>query len=160
MPNDPNENQKPPKNSTFSPIARHNARRYALQAMYQWQVAGTSLLELETEFLLYQIDKKLDLDYFKALIHGIPASQLEIDQAMEPYLGRPLNEIDPVELAVLRVATFELLKFPEIPYRVVINEALVLTKKFGSIDGHKFVNGVLDKVAKKAREVETKMEKK
>jgi N utilization substance protein B len=159
MPNDQKQNQAPQENNSFSAVARHNARRYALQAMYQWQMAGTSLAELENEFLNYHVDKKIDLEYFKALIHGIPAHRLEIDQTMESHLGRPLNEIDPIELAVLRVATFELLKCPEVPYRVIINEALELTKKFGSIEGHKFVNGVLDKVAKNTRKTEIKMDR-
>lgn len=158
----PNEHKpkQPADDNAFNRVARHNARRYALQAMYQWQVAGTSLSEIETEFLNYHIEKKLDTDYFKMLIHGIPEHRLEIDQAMQPYLGRPLVEIDPIELAVLRVAIYELIKRPDIPYRVIINEALELTKKFGSIEGHKFVNGILDKVAKDKRKTEIKMQKK
>ncbi|WP_211310089.1 transcription antitermination factor NusB [Aquicella lusitana] len=143
----------------MNPVARHNARRYALQAMYQWQLAGTSINELEAEFLHYHIDKKLDLTYFKELIHGVPKHQHEIDHEMQPFLGRSLQEIDPVELAVLRLAIYELIKRPDVPYRVIINEALELTKKFGSIEGHKFVNGVLDRVAKKTRVTEIKMQK-
>lgn len=162
MQNDQNPKPTNPTNNTFNPVARHNARRYALQAMYQWQVAGTSLHDIETEFLRYHIDKKLDLDFFKELVHGVPEHRLEIDQTMEPYVGRPLVEIDPIELAVLRVAVYELMKRPDIPYRVIINEALELTKKFGSIEGHKFVNGVLDRVArmKRAREIKTPYTKK
>lgn len=158
MPNDQKQNQTNlENNNAFSPTARHNARRYALQAMYQWQVAGSSLNEIETEFLRYHIDKKLDLEFFKELIHGIPENCDEIDQAMQPYLGRPILEIDPIEMAVLRVAVYELLKRQDIPYRVTINEALELTKKFGSIEGHKFVNGVLDRVARIQRPTEIKM---
>ncbi len=158
MPNDQKQNQTNlENNNAFSPTARHNARRYALQAMYQWQVAGASLNEIESEFLRYHIDKKLDLEFFKELIHGIPEHCDEIDQAMQPYLGRPLLEIDPIEMAVLRVAVYELLKRQDIPYRVTINEALELTKKFGSIEGHKFVNGVLDRVARIQRPTEIKM---
>lgn len=156
MPNDQKINPKKQENSTFNPIARHNARRYALQAMYQWQVAGASLDDIENEFLRYHIDKKLDLEFFKELVHGIPENRLEIDQTIEPFLGRPLTELDPIELAVLRVAVYELIKRQDIPYRVIINEALELTKKFGSIEGHKFVNGVLDRVARKKRSKEIK----
>lgn len=159
MPNDPKKNQAP-ETGSFNRVARHNARRYALQAMYQWQVAGASLTDIETEFLNYHIEKKLDLEYFKFLIHGIPEHRLEIDQAMQPFLGRPLDEIDPIELAVLRVSIFELMKRPDIPYRVIINEGLELTKKFGSVEGHKFVNGILDRVAKNTRQTEIKMQKK
>lgn len=154
MQNNPEQNQAPQENKAFSPAARHNARRYALQAMYQWQVAHTALIEIEAEFLKYRIDKNLDLAYFKELVHGIPEHQLEIDQAMQPFLGRPIQEIDAIELAVLRVAIYELIKRPDIPYRVIINEALVLTKKFGSTEGHKFVNGLLDRVAKNLRSIE------
>lgn len=157
MPNDPKQNNHSSKNNAINPIARHNARRYALQAMYQWQLAGTSVNELESEFMHYHIDKKLDLPYFKELIHGIPKHRQAIDHEMEPFLGRPLHEIDPIELAVLRLATYELMMRPDVPYRVIINEALELTKKFGSIEGHKFVNGILDRVAKKNRVTEIKM---
>lgn len=135
----------------MKPIERHNARRYALQAMYQWQLADASLTDIEFEFLKYRVDKKIDLDYFKELLHGIPKYQDEIDREMQPFLARSLTEIDPVELAVLRLAIYELIKRLDIPYRVIINEALELTKKFGSIEGHKFVNGVLDRIAKKNR---------
>ncbi|MBV9576714.1 MAG: transcription antitermination factor NusB [Gammaproteobacteria bacterium] len=143
----------------MNPVARHNARRYALQAMYQWQLAGTSIEEIEAEFLHYHIDKKLDLDYFKELIHGVPKHQHAIDQEMQAFLGRPLHEIDAVELAVLRLAIYELMKRPDVPYRVIINEALELTKKFGSVEGYKFVNGILDRIAKKNRYTEMGIEK-
>jgi len=143
-----------PENRKMSPIARHYARRYALQAMYQWQIAGTSVLEIEAEFLRLHLKQKVDIEYFKELLHGIPKHCDELDECMQAFLGRPLAEIDPIELAVLRLATYELIKRPDVPYRVVINEALELTKKFGSVEGYKFVNGVLDRVAKKVRENE------
>lgn len=145
------------ENNAVNPVARRNARRYALQAMYQWQLADTSLSALEAEFLNYHIDKVIDLAYFKELLHGVPANKDQIDREMQTCLGRPLHEIDPVELAVLRLAIYELLKRPDVPYRVIINEALELTKKFGSIEGHKFVNGVLDRIAKKNRVNEINM---
>ncbi len=146
-------------NRPINPVERHNARRYVVQAMYQWQIADTSVTDLETEFLRHHIDKQLDMDYFKELIHGIPHHQHELDQAMQPFLGRSLQEIDPVELAVLRLGIYELLKRPDVPYRVVINEALQLTKKFGSVEGYKFVNSILDRVAKKTRSAEIEKEK-
>lgn len=165
MPNEPkNESNDNPEqliqaSSAINPIARHNARRYALQAMYQWQMADTPLKEIEVEFLRYHIDKKLDLEYFKELLHGIPANQHAIDLEIKFYLDRSFQDIDPVELAVLRLAIYELIKRPDVPYRVIINEALELTKKFGSVEGHKFVNGVLDRVAKKTRTTEINMAK-
>lgn len=147
------------ENEGLNPVARHNARRYAVQAIYQWQVANTPLADLEFEFIRFHIDKKIDLDYFKELIHGISSMQDQIDAEMTPFIARQIKEIDPVELAVLRIATYEILKRPDVPYRVVINEALELTKKFGSIEGYKFVNGILDRVAKKHRATEMNMKK-
>lgn len=139
----------------MNPIARHNARRYALQAMYQWHIANTDMIDIEKDFIENRIDKPTDMSYFKELIHGIAKECEHIDQTFVPYLGRAQSEIDPVELMVLRIATYELLYRLDVPYRVVINEALVLTKKFGSIEGFKFVNGVLDKVAKRQRTIES-----
>jgi len=158
MPND-KQDQNEKKTSGMNPINRHNARRYALQAMYQWQVSGSAATDLEAEFLRYHIDKQLDMDYFKELIHGIIHHQHEIDQAMQPFLSRSIKEIDPVELSVLRLAIYELIKRPDVPYRVIINEALELTKKFGSIEGYKFVNGILDRVAKTIRTNESALER-
>lgn len=142
-------------------MERRNARRYALQAMYQWQLAGGSITDIEKEFLLYQIDKKLDLNYFKELIHGVISHQTELDQEIKLHLGRRhFSDIDPIELAVLRLSIYELTQRPDVPYRVIINEALELTKKFGSIEGYKFINGILDKIAKKIRVTEVNMYKK
>lgn len=143
--------------NTLDPIARRHARQYALQAMYQWQLAGGDLLEIENEFLANHINKKNDLLYFKLLIHGIPKQLDALDSEIKSFLNRAFGEIDPIELAILRLATFELRECPDVPYRVIINEALELTKKFGSIEGYKFVNGILDKIAKKIRATEIKM---
>lgn len=150
------ENKK--ENSIASVTERHNARHYALQAMYQWQVAGAPIADIEQEFVSSHIDKKIDLAYFKELIHNIPTQKETIDAAIKPFMNRSMSDIDPVELAVLRVATYELLNRPDVPYRVVINEALQLTKKFGSIEGYKFINGILDRIAKASRVVEINME--
>lgn len=160
MQNEPKQNPPHPENNSINRVARHNARRYAVQAMYQWQLADAPINDIEAEFLLHHIDKKFDAAYFKELIHGVPEHLTEIDQEMQPFLGRPMQEIDPVELAVLRLAIYELLKRPDVPYRVIINEALELTKKFGSVEGHKFVNGVLDRSAKKIRATEVSMQSK
>lgn len=145
----------------MKPSERRNAREYALQAMYQWQITATPLHELELQFLTKEIRKKTDIEYFKELMHAIPKIADELDETMKPFLSnRSLKEIDPVEHAILRIAIYELEKRLDIPYRVAINEALELTKRFGSIEGFKFVNGVLDQVAKTSRIHETRADKK
>jgi transcription antitermination protein NusB len=153
MQNEPNLQLIDQTIKPMNPIARRNARRYALQAMYQWLIAESVISDIEAEFL-QRIDRPVDLDYFKELIYGIPREQVSLDSALQPYLGRPLDEIDPVELIVLRLAAYELLFRLDVPSRVVINEALELAKKFGSIEGYKFVNGVLDRVARQHRSAE------
>jgi len=145
----------------MNPKARRFARQYAVQALYQWQISHTLPRDIETQFLLHhQMSKKTDLVYFKELIHAIPEHHDELDNYMNPFLNRPINELDPVELAILRLSIYELAKRWDIPYRVIINEALELTKKFGSIEGYKFVNGVLDHVAHTIRSTEIHAEKK
>ncbi len=144
----------------MNPTARRHARQYALQAMYQWQISATPVKEIELEFLVHHIKQKTDLDYFKELIHGVPENCEEIDNHMTPFLNRPIHELDPVELAILRLGIYELAKRLDVPYRVSINEALELTKKFGSVEGYKFVNGVLDQVARLLRIDEIKAGKK
>lgn len=154
-----NEPPQPENEGLLNPVARHNARRYAVQAIYQWQVADTALTDLEFEFLRHHIDKKTDVDYFKELINGVSKSRPQLDAEIEPFLNRSLKDIDPVELAVLRIATYEVLNRPDVPYRVLINEALELTKQFGSVDGYKFVNGILDRIARKHRATEINIKK-
>lgn len=138
----------------MNPSARRQARHYALQALYQWQLTGTRTPDIEAQFITDQITRKTDLEFFKELIHNIPAQQAQLDEYMNPFLKRPLDELDPIELAILRMAIYELANRLDIPYRVVLNEALELTKRFGSVEGYKFVNGVLDQVARKIRNVE------
>lgn len=145
----------------MNPTARRNARFYALQAMYQWQINQTPISELEMDFLVNHIKKKnTDREYFKEIIHAIPKHVDELDQHMTPFLNRPLNELDPVELAILRMGIYELTHRLDIPYRVSINESLELTKQFGSVEGYKFVNGILDHVARKLRKQEIDADKK
>lgn len=151
MPNNQNQHPLTSKNS-FSPAARHQARRFAIQALYKWQLATAPAADIETEFLQYHVrTENIDLDYFKELIHETTKQAADLDAAMQPFLGRPIDKVDPVELAVLRLAAYEILRRPDVPHPVIINEALELTKEFGSIEGHKFVNGVLDRLAKKHR---------
>jgi len=139
--------------------ARRKARSFAMQALYQWHMAGQALNEIEAQFYVDNDFKKVDTDYFKAILHGVPAKVTELDEAFEPLLDRPIQELDPVELAILRLSTFELLDRIDIPYKVVINEGVELAKIFGATDGHKFINGILDKLAPKLRTAETRTKK-
>jgi N utilization substance protein B len=138
----------------MNPSARRQARHYALQALYQANMAGGTASDIENQFVANQIKKKVDLDYFKELLHAGLEKQKELDLLMKPFLKRPLDELDPIELSILRLSLYELAYRLDVPYRVVINEALELTKKFGSVEGYKFVNGVLDQAARKIRKVE------
>ena len=110
-------------------------------------MAKTSLNEIEAQFRVDNDFSDVDASYFHDILHGVPANKTEIDIALAPCLDLTLDELDPVELAVLRLSTWELLKRVDVPYRVVINEGIELAKVYGSTDGHKFVNGVLDKAA-------------
>ena len=140
-----------------NPLAakRHKARHYAMQALYQWHMAGADLGEIEAEFREDYDFGKVDGDYFHALLHDIPARLGDVEDAFAPYMvERSLDELDPIERALLRIGSFELMERIDVPYKVVINEAVNLAKKFGAADSHKFINGVLDQVAHKLRSVE------
>lgn len=134
---------------------RSLARRRALQALYQWQLAGQALGDIERQFLEEQEMQDVDLEYFRELLHGVPRHLTSLDGDLAPYLNIPLAEVDPVERAILRIAAYELGHRLDVPYRVVINEAVTLAKDFGAEQGHRFINGVLDKLAPVRRPVET-----
>lgn len=134
--------------------ARRRARRSAMQALYQWQLSRIDLKEIEDQFLIDQDMSKVDLEYFHELLHRIPAQLDKIDPILLEHIDRPVNEVDPVERAILRIGVFELENHLEIPYRVVLSEAVQLAKQFGALDGHKYVNGVLDKIAQNSRQLE------
>lgn len=133
---------------------RSRARRLATQALYQWQVTGDEVGGIVTHFLADNQDLAFETDYFRNLVSGVPAQLDKLDQALSPLLDRPVEEVDLVERAILRLGAFELMMQPDIPYRVVINEAVELAKTFGADMGHKYINGVLDKLAKRVRSVE------
>ncbi len=133
---------------------RTRARRLAMQALYQWDISGNNLSDIEAQFVEEEGFDKADADYFNELLHKVPAMLDEVEESFSPYLDRPVNEIDPVERAVLRMASYELLTRIDVPYRVIINEAVNLTKKFGAEQAHKYINGVLDQTARKLRAVE------
>jgi N utilization substance protein B len=138
---------------------RSQSRRHAVQAIYQWQMAGQDLNDIYNQFLEEQDIKSFEVPYFKDLLHGVPNHLSELDALLKPSLDRAIESVDPVERAVLRLGAYELTFHLEVPYRVVINEAVELAKVFGAEQGHRFVNGVLDKVAKKVRETEIKAKK-
>lgn len=139
---------------SFNKGARQRARRLAMQALYQWHIAAADLSDIELQFQQDHDFSRVDKAYFQELLHQLPAQLQTIDTLYQPFLDRELNELNPVELAVIRIGTYELSQRLDVPYRVVINEALELAKKFGSEDGHKYVNGVLDRVAKQCRAAE------
>jgi N utilization substance protein B len=135
----------------MNPKLRHKARELALQAVYQWQFNADAEGSLIAQFSDFAKSTKYDEAFFIELLQGILANYKELDAKMTPFLDRPITELNPIELAVLRLALYELMYNLETPYKVVINEALELAKTFGSQDGFKYVNGVLDKAAKEIR---------
>ena len=140
-----------------NPLAakRHKARHYAMQALYQWHMADAPLNQIESEFRAEYDFDKVDGEYFHSLLHDIPARLDEVEDNFSAFMvERSLEELDPIERALLRIGTFELMERIDVPYKVVINEAVNLAKKFGASESHKFINGVLDQVAHKLRSVE------
>ena len=135
-------------NKKISFNGRRRARRYALQTLYAWALNQNPLSEVEAYTLSAHQVGALDLDYFKTLLQGVASQISDLDQLISPHLStRTVEELGLIELTLLRIAVYELKEQPEVPYRVVINEALELAKDFGSPDSHKFVNGVIDKVS-------------
>lgn len=137
---------------------KRRARKLALQALYQWLMSSTDLYEIELQFYVTNDMTKIDGEYFRHLLHGVARHLSSIEEHMRPLLDRPMQDLDPIELSVLRMSSFELLYCPEIPYRVVLEESVSLTKKFGSQDGYRFVNGVLNHLAKQVRTLEIQAE--
>ena len=134
---------------------RKKARHLLVQALYQWQMSGNSLADIEAEFHADNDMSKVDTAFFREVLCGVPKRLDDVEGAFAPSLDRELSELDPVARAVLQLGTYELLYRIDVPYKVVINEAVSLAKKFGATDSYKYINGVLDKVAadKRAAEV-------
>ena len=141
---------------TFSAHERARARRYAMQALYQWDLSGSDLPLIRRQFLEAEDFSRADTKYFIELLSEAPKNIDIIDKNISEFIDRPFEQLDPVERAVLRLAPYDLLYRLDIPFRVSINEAVQLTKKFGAEQGHAFVNGVLDKAAHKLRAAECK----
>lgn len=139
----------------FSRYARSRARRSIIQAYYQWQITRQNVKDILNEFEADRAElKKADTEYFKRVFKGMAAESGLLDDYIGPLLDRPVKELDPVERAILHLGCYELLYCPEIPWRSIINEAVELAKMFGAEQSHKYINGVLDKLAQQIRSVE------
>lgn len=143
-------NDKPKINK----FARQRARKLALQALYQWHIAKTNFIDLEKQYLKDTNPKKIDIEYFQMLLHEVSKHAAECDALIQPHCDREQEHIGPIELTILRMGTYELAHRIDIPYRVVINEACELSKIYGPEQSHKYINGILDKVAHMKRRLE------
>lgn len=133
---------------------RRIAREFAVQGIYQWQVAGGTASFIEQQLRESGEFKHVDDKHFVHVLHGVVEHAEELEKTIQPHLDRALNELSPVESAILLLSTFEFIHHPEIPYRAIINEAIELARTYGGSDGYKYVNGVLDKLAAQLRAVE------
>lgn len=135
----------------MKPSPRRKARELAVQAVYSWQLSQNSVTDIESNFLVDNSSRRFDIEYFQQLFRGVTSKVSQLDEAISPHVDRPIDDIDHIEKSILRVAIYELNDCTDVPYRVVINEAIELAKTFAADDSHKFVNGVLDKAVKLIR---------
>lgn len=133
---------------------RTAARQKAMQALYQWQYTRQTIAFIEQQFLDEEVMKGVQIAYFKELLHEISAQAGELDEELAPLLDRPIQQLNPVEHAILWIGLYELIRCPDVPWRVIINEAVEIAKIFGAQNSHKYINGVLDKAARRCRAVE------
>lgn len=138
----------------MKPAARRRAREMALQGVYSWMLSNNDVASIELNLATSNEMGKVDMPYFQELLQGSIRQVTDLDAAIKPYLGRIPEELDPIEKAILRIATYELTQRIDVPYKVVINEAIELAKVFGAEESHKFVNGVLDKAVRTLRKHE------
>ena len=148
----PAKDAKSEKSGGKSP--RRRARELALQGLYQWRIGGNDEAAIEAHLADVEGFDKADREFFVGLLRGVLAQQAELQEQLQAFLDRPFAELSPIEASILLAGAFELANHQQTPYRVIINEAIELTKGFGGTDGHKYVNGVLDKLAFKLRPVE------
>ena len=134
--------------------SRRRSREFALQGLYQWLVAGGEVSAIVAHLSEVKGFDKIDNEHFLSMLNGVIRNEADLDKQLQPHLDRPLGELSPIERAIMLLAAFELTSHPEIPYKVVINEAVELAKSYGGTDGHKYVNGVIDKLAIEIRAVE------
>ncbi|MCH1929060.1 transcription antitermination factor NusB [Shewanella acanthi] len=130
----------------MKPSERRKARRLAVQAIYSWQLSGNNIADVEHEFLTEQSLDGVDVAYFRELFAGVATKTNQLDELFIPHLDRPIDEVSPVEKAIVRLAAYELTFRKDVPFKVAINEAIELAKAFGADESHKFVNGLLDKL--------------
>ena len=142
------------KKKVSTTAQRRAARSFAVQAVYSWQMAGQPIHEIEAMFHTDNDMTQADVALFSEILRGVASNSKTLDEAYAPFLDRALDDLDPIERAVLRIGSFELIHRIEVPYRVVINESVELTKIFGATDSHKYINGILDKLAQRVRMVE------
>lgn len=140
--------------SSHSNNPRSRARRAALQALYQWQMTAQAPDKIAEQFREDKSWKRIDEALFESLLDGVPACSDELDLLIEPILDRPVAQVDAVERAILRMGAFELTRRKDIPWRVVINECVELAHEFGAEQSHKYVNGILDKLARRTHDAE------
>ena len=142
--------------STSVIVGRKRARHLLLQSLYQWLMSDVAMSEIEAQFTALNNMNKVDVEYYRKVLYGVPRRLIEIEQAITEFLDRPIESLSPIELTVLRIACFELLECLEVPYRVILDEAVTLSRLYGAQDGHRYVNGVLHNLAKKIRIYENK----
>lgn len=136
--------------------SKHYSRCCAVQALYQWHHTEHPAADIIEQFLIDEHLKQADRKYFKKLVIGALNAQAELDELIKPHLDRDITALTPVELAILRLAAFELVHCPEVPYKVVINEALEIAKDYGADQSYKYINGILDPLASAVRTHESK----
>lgn len=147
------ESAQQPAPPTGQPKAgdRRRARALAMQGLYQRHFTKSSITDIESEFIVDNDMSKVDSAYFRDILRGVHREQEELDRLLQPFLDRPIQEVDAIELAIVRLGTYELKYRLDVPYRVVINEGIEMAKKFGGTEGHRFVNSVLDKLCHRLR---------
>jgi transcription antitermination protein NusB len=150
---DASDKKQPPKS------ARRRSREFAVQGLYEWLVSGEDAGAIDAHMRGFEGFDKADKEHFNALFHGVIGEKADLDDLLVPLVDRPTADLSPVEHAALLIGAFELKHHLEIPYRVVINEGVELTKVFGGTDGFRYVNGVLDKIALKLRATEVEMKR-
>lgn len=133
---------------------KRRARKLLVQALYQWYMSGTEITEVDAQFQANNNMQRVDIAYYQKILYGVPKEIVALEKIMTPFLDRAFKELNPIELAVLCLSTYELLYCLDIPYKVILDEAVLLTKEYGSQDGHKYVNGVLHHIAKNVRKHE------
>ncbi|MDT0595783.1 transcription antitermination factor NusB [Glaciecola petra] len=138
----------------MKPAHRKQARVLALQALYGWLMSGNDIKQIELSMVTTNDMKKVDMEYFQAILAGVSNDVVSLDKKYKPYLGRLPEELDPIEKSIMRLATYELLERFDTPFKVIINEAIELAKSFGAEESHKFINGALDKAVKTLRKDE------